>query len=145
MDATWPAVRDMRPLAQVRDLACSDSRPRHAPGMAMGENGAQERTRTSTPLRAPAPEAGASTNSATWARGRRRELRAGGVLVNARLEPLDPRRQGRQDRGELRLVIAPFADAAGVEAADQLRPARRRDVAAGGMGGEVAQPVGPAD
>jgi site-specific DNA recombinase len=29
--------------------------------------GAQERTRTSTPLRAPAPEAGASTNSATWA------------------------------------------------------------------------------
>ena len=30
--------------------------------------GAQERTRTSTPLRAPAPEAGASTNSATWAR-----------------------------------------------------------------------------
>ena len=33
-------------------------------------NGAQERTRTSTPLRAPAPEAGASTNSATWAQGR---------------------------------------------------------------------------
>jgi hypothetical protein len=30
-------------------------------------SGAQERTRTSTPLRAPAPEAGASTNSATWA------------------------------------------------------------------------------
>ena len=30
-------------------------------------DGAQERTRTSTPLRAPAPEAGASTNSATWA------------------------------------------------------------------------------
>jgi hypothetical protein len=34
--------------------------------------GAQKRTRTSTPLRAPAPEAGASTNSAIWARGRRR-------------------------------------------------------------------------
>ena len=31
-------------------------------------NGAQKRTRTSTPLRAPAPEAGASTNSAIWAR-----------------------------------------------------------------------------
>src|SRR3954452_7285484 len=31
--------------------------------------GAQERTRPSTPLRAPAPEAGASTNSATWAQG----------------------------------------------------------------------------
>ena len=29
--------------------------------------GAQKRTRTSTPLRAPAPEAGASTNSAIWA------------------------------------------------------------------------------
>jgi hypothetical protein len=34
------------------------------------KNGAQKRTRTSTPLRAPAPEAGASTNSAIWARGR---------------------------------------------------------------------------
>ena len=31
-------------------------------------NGAQKRTRTSTPLQAPAPEAGASTNSAIWAR-----------------------------------------------------------------------------
>ena len=30
-------------------------------------NGAQKRTRTSTPLRVPAPEAGASTNSAIWA------------------------------------------------------------------------------
>ncbi len=30
-------------------------------------NGAQERTRTSTTMRSPAPEAGASTNSATWA------------------------------------------------------------------------------
>ena len=31
------------------------------------EFGAQERTRTSTPFRALAPEASASTNSATWA------------------------------------------------------------------------------
>src|SRR3569832_2291147 len=31
--------------------------------------GAQKRTRTSTTLRSPAPEAGASTNSAIWARG----------------------------------------------------------------------------
>ena len=30
-------------------------------------NGAQERTRTSTPLRELAPEASASANSATWA------------------------------------------------------------------------------
>lgn len=30
-------------------------------------NGAQKRTRTSTPFRVPAPEAGASTNSAIWA------------------------------------------------------------------------------
>src|SRR5690242_369329 len=40
---------------------------RRSPGSAAASNGAQERTRTSTPLRAPAPEAGASTNSATWA------------------------------------------------------------------------------
>jgi hypothetical protein len=32
-------------------------------------NGAQERTRTSTPLRELAPEASASANSATWAQG----------------------------------------------------------------------------
>src|ERR1017187_5981640 len=31
------------------------------------QNGAQERTRTSTPLRELAPEASASANSATWA------------------------------------------------------------------------------
>jgi hypothetical protein len=50
-------------------------------------NGAQERTRTSTPLRAPAPEAGASTNSATWAQvllnvGRARDVAGSGGLVN---------------------------------------------------------------
>ena len=32
-----------------------------------GVSGAQERTRTSTSIQTPAPEAGASTNSATWA------------------------------------------------------------------------------
>ena len=32
------------------------------------KNGAQEGTRTPTTLRSPAPEAGASTNFATWAR-----------------------------------------------------------------------------
>ena len=41
------------------------------------ENGAQKRTRTSTTLRSPAPEAGASTNSAIWARGRSGRLAAG--------------------------------------------------------------------
>ena len=40
-------------------------------------SGAQKRTRTSTTLRSPAPEAGASTNSAIWARGRRRPLGGG--------------------------------------------------------------------
>src|SRR6478735_11922187 len=41
------------------------------------KSGAQKRTRTSTTLRSPAPEAGASTNSAIWARGRRRPLGGG--------------------------------------------------------------------
>ena len=34
-----------------------------------GNSGAQEGTRTPTTLRSPAPEAGASTNFATWAMG----------------------------------------------------------------------------
>ena len=39
-----------------------------SPGhLLLPKTGAQKRTRTSTPLRAPAPEAGASTNSAIWA------------------------------------------------------------------------------
>ncbi len=37
--------------------------------MIISENGAQEKTRTSTTLRPLAPEASASTNSATWASG----------------------------------------------------------------------------
>ncbi len=52
--------------AEDKTLMSVDFRPgAGAPG---GRNGAQKRTRTSTPLRAPAPEAGASTNSAIWAR-----------------------------------------------------------------------------
>src|SRR5690606_4348727 len=47
-----------------------------------GTNGAQERTRTSTPFRAPPPEDGASTNSATWARGRARPLEGAACAVN---------------------------------------------------------------
>src|ERR1700757_5096782 len=49
--------------------------------------GAQERTRTSTPLRAPAPEAGASTNSATWALvafGRPRRLKGPALPCQSR-------------------------------------------------------------
>ena len=45
-------------------------------------NGARKRTRTSTTLRSPAPEAGASTNSAIRARGRRRQLGGGLMGVN---------------------------------------------------------------
>ena len=50
--------------------------------------GAQERTRTSTPVKALVPETSASTNSATWAGLRRGwraaadELEAGASLVN---------------------------------------------------------------
>ena len=56
----------LQPLGQVGQVsvvAADFARP----GPSMHSRGAQERTRTSTPLRAPAPEAGASTNSATWA------------------------------------------------------------------------------
>src|SRR4051812_30795477 len=60
----------------------ASGRVRCAVGRAERISGAQKRTRTSTPLRAPAPEAGASTNSAIWARGRERALGGGGGLVN---------------------------------------------------------------
>src|SRR3546814_1995515 len=43
-----------------------------------------KRTRTSTTLRSPAPEAGASTNSAIWARGRSGRLAVGGVVCQPR-------------------------------------------------------------
>src|SRR3954463_13243024 len=61
-------------------------------------NGAQERTRTSTPLRAPAPEAGASTNSAIWARGRGRPLGGGLAACQPRLGRLHGNR--RRGMGE---------------------------------------------
>ena len=69
--------------------------------------GAQKRTRTSTPLRAPAPEAGASTNSAIWARGRPRALgeraRRLSTLDQRQLRQLaDQRRRHRGDRRRCR-------------------------------------------
>ena len=103
-------VRNAGPLCPGRGLRRDDGRDRWTPrrrshsSMFMGSglrrndggrilglssladrkrNGAQERTRTSTSLRTPAPEAGASTNSATWARGRGRELGGVPALVNA--------------------------------------------------------------
>ena len=48
------------------------------------ETGAQKRTRTSTPFRVPAPEAGASTNSAIWAT--RSRVKAGTPAVNWHFE-----------------------------------------------------------
>ena len=59
-----------------------------SPAAAGGRSdGAQKRTRTSTPLRAPAPEAGASTNSAIWARGRRRLIWGESGVVNRPTPP----------------------------------------------------------
>ena len=66
-------------------------------------NGAQKRTRTSTPFRAPPPEDGASTNSAIWARGRARPL-GGGTAV---CQPLVSGGRGRIGR---RLGLTPVAD-----------------------------------
>src|SRR5574338_1340866 len=64
--------------------------------------GAQERTRTSTPLRAPAPEAGASTNSATWARRARCQLVGGAIWRPARVLSIPV-------RGLVRLIIENIA------------------------------------
>src|SRR6266498_6115194 len=74
-------------------------------------NGAQERTRTSTPLRAPAPEAGASTNSATWAQvllnvGRARHVAGSGGLVN---QPSAPSQRLESKARTLRSAPAPAA------------------------------------
>ena len=61
--ANRPLTQDIR---RVRWLAMSEPTVRRR--RAVGEsNGAEERTRTSTLLRAPAPQAGASANSATSA------------------------------------------------------------------------------
>ena len=84
-------------------------------------NGAQERTRTSTPLRAPAPEAGASTNSATWARnvsllvGRRR-LGAPARLVNAGTAGLSRHGHDRAHRKSLSRSSAAAASSAATSA-----------------------------
>ena len=59
-NTTGSTVSDSPEGARIAMLARSPRQP-------VRGDGAQERTRTSTPLRAPAPEAGASTNSATWA------------------------------------------------------------------------------
>jgi hypothetical protein len=72
-------------------------------------NGAQKRTRTSTTLRSPAPEAGASTNSAIWARGRSGRLAAGWRACQPRRPA--PRQILFQSRGFVALArpAPPFA------------------------------------
>src|SRR5881275_47940 len=74
------------------------------PGRAARADGAQERTRTSTPLRAPAPEAGASTNSATWARERRFSGR------RARLKGRGAPCQRRERRAKARAMIERYEE-----------------------------------
>src|SRR5262249_8639360 len=59
------------------------TRPRKASGGRTQENGAQERTRTFTAVKPLAPEASASTNSATWAWGRL--VRIGRALVKLQM------------------------------------------------------------
>jgi hypothetical protein len=65
---------DVRNKQNAQDKTCQpllngaqNERGTYYKSGAQDKSGAQERTRTSTPLQAPAPEAGASTNSATWA------------------------------------------------------------------------------
>ena len=72
-------------------------------------DGAQKRTRTSTTLRSPAPEAGASTNSAIWARGRSGRLAAGRRACQPRRPA--PRQILFQSRGFVALArpAPPFA------------------------------------
>src|SRR5690606_10028959 len=65
------AIRDLSWSASTRNRRIRGSESLLADWEKMRRNGAQKRTRTSTPLRAPAPEAGASTNSAIWAPDRR--------------------------------------------------------------------------
>jgi hypothetical protein len=60
----WPSYTKAPVDADRRFRYLFDQPPKQL----TGEFGAQERTRTFTPFRELAPEASASTNSATWAR-----------------------------------------------------------------------------
>ena len=57
----------VKPSSEVFDRLETDLEPRRTAGK---QSGAQERTRTFTAVKPLAPEASASTNSATWASGR---------------------------------------------------------------------------
>src|SRR6185369_16444631 len=85
----WGIGRPSCRVAFARDLASLGAFKSPARWTVDLKAGAQERTRTSTPLRAPAPEAGASTNSATWALvavGRPRRLRGAAPPCQSRNE-----------------------------------------------------------
>jgi hypothetical protein len=90
-----------------------------------GRNGAQERTRTSTPIRALAPEASASTSSATWAGVVGRQLQPGPRCCQRLVRTISAQFSGRSriaaglHRSRRGAAIAPCSAAPA-----QLRPGR---------------------
>src|SRR5260370_27188043 len=93
----------------------------------LGTYCARERTRTSTPLREPAPEAGASANSATRARARQNEAfncarriglcqRAASRVIMEMIPPSNSADSERQDAAPL-----PFTAARAANAPEQFR------------------------
>ena len=63
------AEPSIKPFMRLKKICLKINRLDYETQFLKGDNGAQEKTRTSTPLRVLAPEASASTNSATWAQG----------------------------------------------------------------------------
>src|SRR6186997_2041471 len=88
--------KGLAPARESQRLSRRDGGRSDAPKRASARFGAEERTRTFTPLREPAPEAGASANSATSAVVRNVPVYPSPCAHSPVADLLDPRRHRRR-------------------------------------------------